>query len=344
MSTMGTGLLVVNASNRFLLSRTLSPDIPVSSSFTGLRPRATLLWAPLSHPLKNRYALHAVMIIVGGSSSRDLAKELAGILGCTYIQAASTKFPDGECYTRIDAESLDDDVVIVQNTYPNDNLVEMFLLQDAVRRLGAKKVTLVIPYFGYARQDRVFKPGEPESAKVMCRHLNMDCDAVITIDIHKEAVLDYFTCAHRDLKAAPVIADYFKDKKIDLVLSPDIGAAGRAKDVGERMGVPYDHLEKTRLSGVEVRIAPAKFDATGKNVLIVDDMISTGGTIVAAASALREAGAQSVSVACTHGVFVNNAIEKLTGSALSAVLCCNTLENQVSHISVAGLIADALKE
>ena len=272
------------------------------------------------------------MIIVGGSSSRDLAKELAGILDCTYIQAASTKFPDGECYTRIDAEALDDDVVIVQNTYPNDSLIEMFLIQDAVRRLGARSVALVIPYFGYARQDRVFKPGEPESAKV------------ITIDIHKEAVLDYFPCRHTDLKAAAVIADYFKGKGIDLVLSPDIGAAGRAKDVGDRMGVPSDHLNKTRLSGTEVRIAPATFDVAGKNVLIVDDMISTGGTIVTAASALRDAGAASVAVACTHGVFVNNAIERLTGSALSAVLCCNTLENEVSHISVAGLIADALRE
>lgn len=284
------------------------------------------------------------MIIVGGSSSRDLAKEMASILDCTYIQAASTKFPDGECYTRIDTESLDDDVVIVQNTYPNDNLIEMFLLQDAVRRLGAKSVTLVVPYFGYARQDRVFKPGEPESAKVMCRHLNMGCDRIITIDIHKEVVLDNFDCPHTDLKAAPVIADYFRDKKIDLVLSPDIGAAGRAKEVGERMGVPYDHLEKTRLSGTDVRIAPAKMDCTGKKVLIVDDMISTGGTIIAAASALREAGAVSVSVACTHGVFVNNAIERLTGSALDTVLCCNTLENEVSNISVAGIIADAVRK
>ncbi len=284
------------------------------------------------------------MIIVGGSSSRDLAKELAGILDCTYIQAASTKFPDGECYTRIDVDSLDDDVVIVQNTYPNDSLIEMFLIQDAVRRLGARSVTLVIPYFGYARQDRVFKPGEPESAKVMCQHLSLVCDRVITIDIHKEAVLDYFPCRHTDLKAAAVIADYFKGRGIDLVLSPDIGAAGRAKDVGDRMGVPSDHLNKTRLSGTEVRIAPATFDVKGKNVLIVDDMISTGGTIVTAASALRDAGAESVSVACTHGVFVNNAIERLTGSALSTVLCCNTLENEVSHISVAGLIADALRE
>jgi ribose-phosphate pyrophosphokinase len=284
------------------------------------------------------------MIIVGGSSSRELAKETATILDCPYVQAASMRFPDGECYTRIDNESLNDDVVIVQNTYPDTNMIEMFLLQNAVRNMGAKSITLVIPYFGYARQDRIFKPGEAESAKVMCQHLNMDCDRVITVDLHKESTLDHFTCAHKDLKAASSIADYFSTKNIDLVLSPDIGAAGRAKDVGERMGVPYDHLEKTRLSGSDVRISPASMDCKGKSVLIVDDMISTGGTIVAAKQALMEAGAKSVSVACTHGVFVNNALERLTGSSLDAVLCCNTLENKVSHISVASIIAEAIKE
>ena len=196
------------------------------------------------------------MIVIGGSASMDLAKELASVMGCDYIQAATTTFPDGECYTRIDAEKLDDDVVIVQTTSPDSKLIELLLLQDAVRRLGAKSITLVIPYFGYARQDRVFKPGEPESAKVMCQHLDMNCDRVITVDIHKEAVLNYFNHPHKDLKAAPVIAEYFKGKGIDMVLSPDIGAAGRAKMVGEVMGVPYDHLEKTRLSGTDVRIPP----------------------------------------------------------------------------------------
>lgn len=274
----------------------------------------------------------------------DLAKELASVMGCDYIQAATTTFPDGECYTRIDAEKLDDDVVIVQTTSPDSKLIELLLLQDAVRRLGAKSITLVIPYFGYARQDRVFKPGEPESAKVMCQHLDMNCDRVITVDIHKEAVLNYFNHPHKDLKAAPVIAEYFKGKGIDMVLSPDIGAAGRAKMVGEVMGVPYDHLEKTRLSGTDVRIAPAKADVKGKKVLIVDDMISTGGTIIAAAYALREAGAAGISVACTHGVFVNNAIEKFTDSSLDALLSCNTLNNPVSHISVASLIAEAIKD
>lgn len=283
------------------------------------------------------------MIIVGGSSSRDLAKELAAILQCTYVQAATTRFPDGECYTRIDHKELDDDVVIVQNTYPDGNMIEMFLLQDAVRRLGAKTITLVIPYFGYARQDRVFKPGEPESARVVAEHLDMVCDRVITVDIHKEDVLRYFKCPGEDLKAAGAIAEYFMDKNIDLVLSPDIGAIGRAKSVAEKMGLKSDHLTKVRLSGSEVKISPANMDCAGKNILIVDDMISTGGTIIAAVHALREAGASGVSVACTHGVFVDNAVERLTGSSLDTLLCCNTLENELSHISVAPIIADALR-
>ena len=284
------------------------------------------------------------MIIVGGSSSRDLAKELSNKLGCTYVQASTTRFPDGECYTRIDTASLDDDVVIVQNTFPDSNIIEMFLLQDAVRKMGAKKITLVIPYFGYARQDRVFKPGEPESAKVMIKHLGLMCDSVYTVDIHKESILDYFECHHKDLKAAPAIAEHFKNRKIDLVLSPDLGARDRARAVGEKLGVPFDYLEKVRLSGSDVKISPATMDCMGKNILIVDDMISTGGTIIAAKQALKEAGAASISVACTHGLFVNNALERLTGNALETVLCCNTLENEVSNISVAGIIIDALKE
>lgn len=284
------------------------------------------------------------MIVVGGSSSKGLAKELANNLGCTCIQAASTRFPDGECYTRIDSDSLNDDVIIVQNTYPDGNLVEMFLLQDAVKRMGAKTITLVIPYFGYARQDRVFKPGEPESAKTISQRLAFICDRVITVDIHKEEVLKYFGCPYKDVKAALSIAKYFKDKHIDMVISPDIGAAGRAEAVGSGMGVPYDHLEKTRISGTEVRIKPAKSDVKGKSILIVDDIIATGGTIITATAQLKEAGAKSVTVACTHGVFVNNALERLTGSSLDGILCCDTLENEVSHISVAEAIANAIND
>ena len=284
------------------------------------------------------------MIVIGGSSSVGLARDVAKLLGCEFIQASTTRFPDGECYTRLDRESIDSDAVIIQNTYPDGNLIEMLLIRDAAITLGAKRITMVIPYFGYARQDRLFKPGEPMSARVMCDILDRICDKVITIDLHKESTLDNFTHAHKDLKAAGPIAEYFRGKGIDMVLSPDIGASARAKDVGDRLGVPYDHLEKTRLSGTEVRIAPAKADCAGKRILIVDDMISTGGTIIAAAAALKQAGAVSVSVACTHGVFVNNAIENLRGSQLEKVLCCNTIDTMFSDISVAGIIADELRK
>ncbi len=284
------------------------------------------------------------MIVIGGSASTDLAKGIATELGCEYIEAVTVRFPDGECYTRVDREALDDDIVIVQNTYPDGNLVEMLLLEDVAKRLKAKTITLVIPYFGYARQDRVFKNGEPESAKVMCEILGMKADRVITVDLHKEDTLQAFKCRTRDVKAAEAIADFFKDRGIDLVMSPDIGAAGRAADVGNRMGVEFDHLNKTRLSGTEVEIKPAKADCRGKNVLIVDDMISTGGTIIAANTQLKQAGAKSVTVACTHGVFVNNAIQRLMGSSLDGVFCCNTLQNEVSKISVAKSIANALRE
>lgn len=284
------------------------------------------------------------MIVVGGSSSAELAKEIALAIGCRYIEAATVRFPDNECYTRIDAESLDDDVAIVQNTYPDGNLVEMFLIQDAARKLGAKSVTLVIPYFGYARQDRVFKPGEPESAKVMCQLLSRVCDYVITVDIHKESVLEFFDKPYTDLKAADAMGDYFKGKGIDMVFSPDIGAAGRAKMVGERMGVPYDHLEKHRISGTEVEIKPANSDVKGKKLLIVDDMISTGGTIMTATTQLKAAGAKSVTVACTHGVYVNNALERLKKSDIDDLLSCGTIMSETSRISVSGMIADALRK
>ena len=284
------------------------------------------------------------MIVIGGSSSVGLARDVADILGCEFIQASTTRFPDGECYTRIERESIEGDAVIIQNTYPDGNLVEMLLISDAATSLGAKRIVMVVPYFGYARQDKQFKPGEPMSARVMCGILDRICDKVITIDLHKESTLDNFSHDHVDLKAAEPISEYFKDKGIDMVLSPDVGASARAKDVGDRLGVPYDHLEKTRISGTEVRIKPANADCTGKNILIVDDMISTGGTIVTATRQLKEAGAKTVTVACTHGVFVNNALDRLEGSNIDNVLSANTLVSKVSKISVAKIIARALRE
>jgi ribose-phosphate pyrophosphokinase len=283
-----------------------------------------------------------MMMILGGSTSKSLATDLANVLGLEFVQAQTKRFPDGEAYLRIDRESLDKEVVLVQNTYPDGNLVELLLLLDAARGLGADKITCVIPYFGYARQDRRFNPGEALSAKVMLRHLEMEMDRLLTIDLHKPDVLEWFARAPaKDLKAAPAIGEFFRDRGIDLVLGPDKGAVGRAAEVAKIIGCESDHLEKTRLSGTEVKIAPSHVGAKGKRVLIVDDIISTGGTIIAASNELKRLGASEVFAACTHGLFTGGAVERLRGTC-DMVVSTNTLESEVSKISVAKVVAQEL--
>lgn len=282
------------------------------------------------------------MMILCGTTSKSLARDLSDKTGATLLEAEVRRFPDGECYVRFDRESVDKDVVIVGNTYPDGNLVEFILMHDAARGLGAEKITSVVPYFGYGRQDRRFLPGEALSAQVMLRHIALETDRLLTIDLHKPDILRWFTKpGAKDLTAAPAIGEHFAGKGIDLVLAPDKGAAQRAADVAHIIGCNSDHLLKTRISDTEVKINPSRLDAKGKNVLIVDDIISTGGTIVAASNELRRLGAHHVTAACTHGLFVGNALEKLK-KATDGVVCANTLENEVSTISVAGEVAKAL--
>lgn len=282
------------------------------------------------------------MIVIGGSSSRKLADDLARELGTDVIQATSKRFPDGECYIRLEMEGIEREVVIVQNSHPDDMFVELLLLQDAAARLGAEKITNVIPYFGYARQDKLFNKGEAVSAAVMVEHIEMKADKVITVDIHSAETLDWFKTAKGvDVHATSCIGSYFSNKGIDLVLAPDEGAAERAEGVAKILGCDWDHLVKTRLSGTEVRITPKRLDVKGKSVLIVDDIISTGGTIEAATKQLRSLGARRIVAVCTHGLFTMGALERLR-KCCDAVLSTNTLENEVSEISVAPAIAKAI--
>lgn len=282
------------------------------------------------------------MIVIGGTSSKMLAQDLAEKLGAQFVQANVTRFPDGECYVRIDQENLDDEVVVVQNSHPDGNLVELMLLQDAAVGLGARKVTTVVPYFGYARQDERFKRGEALSAKVMIKALEMSSKRLITVDVHKPIILDWFKGETNDIHAAPCIGEFFKGHGVDLVLAPDEGALQRAGEVARVIGAEVDNLEKTRLSGEVVRMAPKNVDAKDKHALIVDDIISTGGTIEAAANQLKILGAKSVTAVCTHGLFTKNALDRLR-KCCNAVYSTNTIENEVSVISVAPEIARALQ-
>jgi ribose-phosphate pyrophosphokinase len=283
------------------------------------------------------------MIVIGGTSSRMLAQDLAQELGTKFVQAIVTRFPDGECYVRIEEENLDDEVVIVQNTHPDSSLVEMLLIQDAARGLGVKNITAVVPYFGYASQDERFKKGEALSAKVMINALQLNADSLMAVDLHKPIILDWFKGRSRDIHAAPSIGEFFKGHGVDLVLAPDEGALQRAQEVARVIGADFDYLEKTRLSGEVVRMAPKNVDAKDRNALIVDDIISTGGTIEAAANQLKILGAKSVTAVCTHGLFTKNALDRLR-KCCNAVYSTNTIENEVSVISVAPQIARALHD
>ncbi len=282
------------------------------------------------------------MKVLCGSTSKSLATDLANKLGTDCIQATTKRFPDGEGYVRIEEESLDKEIVVVQSTYPDSNLVELFLIQDAARGLGAEKITTVVPYFGYGRQDRRFNPGEALSAQVMLKHLAVDTDRLFTIDLHKPDILRWFTKpGAKDLTATTAIGNYFANNEVDLVLAPDKGASQRAAEVAHVLGCANDHLTKTRLSDSEVIIQPSRLDVRGKTVLIVDDIISTGGTIIAATNELKRIGAKRVFAVCTHGLFIGGALDKLR-KVCDQVISTNTLENEVSKISVAEEIVKVL--
>jgi ribose-phosphate pyrophosphokinase len=282
------------------------------------------------------------MIVIGGSASTKLAQDLAQEMNATYIPAGVKRFPDGECYLRLGAESIDDDVVIVQNSYPDGNLIELLLLQDAAIGLGAKKITNVIPYFGYARQDTRFNKGEPWSARVMVDHIQLNADKVILVDIHNIDIMDWFDEADvTNIYAAPAIGRHFKDSAIDLVLAPDEGALKRAGLVAETLGCEWDYLIKTRLSATQVHMSPKNIEAKNKKILIVDDIISTGGTIAAATEELKRLGARSVYAACTHGLFIGGGLDRLR-KYCDKIVSANTLESEVSVVSVAPEIAKSI--
>jgi len=282
------------------------------------------------------------MIVIGGSSSRGLSTDLASVLDVDLVQASTRRFPDSECYARIDREELDSEAVLVQNSYPDTNFVELLLLQEAARSLGVEQLTTVVPYFGYARQDKRFEVGEPISAKVMAQHLQLCSERVITVDIHTPSILDWFDSSEAvDVRAALEIGQFFEDEGVDLVLAPDHGASERAEEVSRVIGVEWDYLVKIRISGTEVRISPKSIDVRGKNVLIVDDIISTGGTIIAATRELRAMGASTVTAACTHGLFAEGALPRIR-EVCDRVVSSNTLEGETSEISVAPQIANAI--
>jgi ribose-phosphate pyrophosphokinase len=282
------------------------------------------------------------MYILGGTSAKHVAENLAYKLGQPLLHTSYKRFPDDEFYIRIQDNIAGEDVLIVQTAYPDPKIVELFLMQDAVHDAGAKKITVVLPYFGYSRQDKKFEDGEPISARAIAEHISLHADSVITVDPHKDHVLKFFTVPAYSCSAVATIARYLKEKNIDYVLAPDKGARDRAKAAASLMNCDYDYLDKTRIDGTTVTITPKKLDARGKHVAIIDDIISTGGTMANSIQELKKQGATTVSVACTHGLFIGGAKEKLLSAGCDDIISTDTIETEFSKVSVAESVAETL--
>jgi len=294
------------------------------------------------------------LIVIGGPASNNLEQKIAKLLQVPSLKVYHKVFPDNESYIRLDKADIvsNQDVIIVQSLYPpqDKHFVELLLLVDLVRDYNAKSVTTVVPYLAYSRQDKRFLEGEPISVKTILNSLStIGVDYFITVDIHNRDSLKYFKGKEAfDVTAIPVIADYVKEN-IDLndllVLAPDKGALWRAKELASLLGLEYDYLEKfrDRYTG-EVRVKPKSLDVKGKKVLIIDDIISTGGTIALATRESLRQGAREVYVACTHALLVGSAIEKLKNAGITQLIATDTMPSPYSSVSVAPVIAKKLKE
>ena len=281
------------------------------------------------------------MIVIGGSASRLLAGQLAKQLNCRLADVEIRRFPDEECYVKVRESLKGQDAVIVQTTYPDPNILELFLLQDAVRNSDARSISTVVPYYGYARQDKSFTEGEAVSARLMARHIGMSSDRILTVDIHNTSVLESFTVPVQNLSAMPTIGRFLVKKEVDVIVSPDEGSKARASLAADSAGCPWDFLQKKRIDSETVEIKPKNLDVNGKVVAIVDDIIATGGTVIRAAEQLKHQGAKKVFAACTHGLFTGGSLPKLQSSC-DMVLSTDTLERPTSSISVAKCIAEAI--
>jgi ribose-phosphate pyrophosphokinase len=280
-----------------------------------------------------------IMKVIGTETSQILAGRIADELKTGIVDVKFSKFPDGELF--LSAGRLSDEVIIVGSVTDSDSFVQLLLLIDACE---GKACHLVIPYMGYARQDKKFHDGEPVSARAIATALSHSASAIITVNIHDKRVLSFFSAPAQDISVAGEIGDHIKTMhlKKPLILAPDDGAAAFARAVSAAGNWDCDQLEKTRISGEEVRIAPHDLDVKGRSVVIVDDIISTGGTIATAASMLMQQGAGDVYAACVHGVLSGGAYGRLKAAGIRDVVCSDTIERGCSRFSAAGAVARAI--
>lgn len=289
-----------------------------------------------------KFIISIIMYIIGGTASKIVAENLSKKMRVPLASIQFKRFPDNELYIRILDDISGEDIIVVQTSYPDSCIVELFLLQNAIKEAGAQKVTAVIPYFGYGRQDKKFEDGEPISAQALARLISINADQIITVDPHKSHILNFFTVPAASCSAVPELAKFLKKKTVDLILAPDKGAIERARQASEIIGCNYDYLEKTRISSTKVSVKTKKIAAKNKTIAIIDDIISTGGTMATATCELKKQGAHRIYITCTHGLFVKDSVEKLCSAGCDEIIATDTILSKYSKVSTASCISKLL--
>ncbi len=288
------------------------------------------------------------------NSHMELAEEIASIMGKTLGKATVTKFSDGEISVNLWETVRGIDSYIIQSTSEpvNDNLMELLIMIDAMKRASAGRINAIVPYYGYARQDRKAKARDPITAKLVADLLvAAGADRVLTMDLHAPQIQGYFNIPVDHLLGVPILVKYFKDKGMDnlVVVSPDHGSVTRARNMAQPLNAPIAIIDKRRPAPNKSEIMNIIGEINGMNCILVDDMIDTAGTITNAANALKEMGAKSVMACATHPVLSGPAIERIQSSAIEELVLLNTIPIPMEKripimkiLSVAPLFAEAM--
>ena len=296
------------------------------------------------------------MKLLACNSNLALSEEIATTLNIPLTKASIKKFSDEEIFVEVNENVRGQDVYVIQSTSKpaNDNLVELLVCIDALKRASAKQITAVIPYFGYARQDRKPGPRTPISAKLVANLITKSgADRVLTIDLHAGQIQGFFDIPVDNLYAAPILLEDIK-KNYDLdrtvIISPDVGGVVRARYIANRLNIGLAIVDKRREAANISEVLNIIGDVKEKNCILIDDIVDTAGTLTNAGKALLNVGAKTVSAYVSHGVLSGNALEKIKKSVLSEIVTTNTIsslfsedKNKIRRLSVAPLIAEAVK-
>jgi len=286
--------------------------------------------------------------VIGGNASRDLAKRIASRLKAPYVEAKTRVFPDGESKITFGHIPKNSIVLVVQSTYPpvDTNLLQALSIISQARKVSSK-IYAIIPYMGYARQDRQFLSGEVVTMSIVARMIQAaGAKKVIAVDIHSKTALKHFKIPKENVSAIPELAKYFKKMKLKnaLVVSPDMGGSLRAKKFASLLNTDFIALKKSRNRNTgKILIQSSKVNVRGKDLILVDDIISTGGSIIKAAQFLKRQKCKRVFVACTHGLFVEGAEKKIKKAGVSRIISTNTIPRNTSKVDISGVITESIR-